>query len=605
MAICLTYLAYRTKHVFSSPDATLLIWATLAIEIAIAGKQKIVETSSIPRLLVLLSTFGLVRNAKGVRLPQPISNDSKLPKIDIFITYCGEGLEVLTDTVKAACHQYYPPSLFRVTVLDDSSSRDVSSAIAELQPVVRPSLHYATRNVKHHTHSKAANLNFGVHFIDTLPNERADYLAVLDVDMIPSPHWLRTVLSHLLHDPSVGLACPFQRAYNIAPNDPLGITPVAGLFEITTILQDLGDSGVCTGSGFLIRRSALDAIKGFPEESLQEDVLTTMALFAKGFRTVYVDGELQWGLAADTVPDWIRQRQRWTAGFLSISSYVFSKQGRDLPLGVRVSGALLGFFEGTTSGIWTIALFLVPLLVATGRPLLPLSSGGATPNRLPFRLAVLEFAAHSIVQALLCSLVDWRCDMLASPMQLWMAPYRLLSALRFYCFPKLLGHEVPAFTPTGISAALGKAEREARKRRRSCKKIVLWDCGAWIFLVVLGCCLLGGVRMVECMLSPWFFAGSKVAGRDVLEKFLVGMGWPPLFSFCLLSAKSAWTPISYAFDPPAVVEREQLLDRTDQAMVAHPKKNVKERGMRKKSQFFWLALAVYHVLFGMISESIS
>ncbi|KAL9011184.1 MAG: hypothetical protein Q9173_003949 [Seirophora scorigena] len=579
MAICLTYLAYRTKHVFSKPDTTLLIWATLVIEIAIAGKQK---------------------NCRNF-----IHNDSKLPKIDIFITYCGEGLEILTDTVKAACHQDYPPSLFRVIILDDSSSRDVSSAITELQPVVPPSLHYATRNVKPHTHSKAANLNFGLRFIDSLPNERAVYLAVLDVDMIPSPHWLRTVLAHLLQDPSAGLACPFQRMYNIAPNDPLCITPEISLFEIWSVLHDFGDSGVCTGSGFLIRRRALDAINGFPEESLQEDVLTTMALFAKGFHTVCVDGELQWGLAANTVPDWIRQRQRWTAGLLSISSYVFSKKGRDLPPGARVNGALIGFSEGTTSGIWTVALFLVPLLVSTGQPLLPLSSGGARPNRLLFRLAVLEFAAQSVVQALLCSLVDWRCDMLASPAQLWMAPYRLLVALRFYCFPKLLGHEVPAFTPTGISAALGKAEREARKRRSSCKKIVLWDCGAWIFLVVLGCCLLGGVRMVECMLSPWFFSGSKVAGRDVLEKFLVGMGWPPLFSHCLLSAKSAWTPISYAFAPPALVEREQLLDRTDQGMVAHPKKNVKERYMERKSQFVWLALAVYHVLFGVISESIS
>ncbi|KAI4094975.1 MAG: hypothetical protein LQ344_001822 [Seirophora lacunosa] len=427
-------------------------------EVTRGAEHALTYHAFVPRLLFLLSTFDIVRDAKGVRLPQAISNDSKLPKIDIFITYCGEGLDILTDTVKAACHQNYPSSLFRVIILDDSSSQDVSSAITELQPVVPPPLHYATRNVKPNTHSKAANLNFGLRFIDTLPNERATYLAVLDVDMIPSAHWLRTVLAHLLHNASAGLACPFQRLYNIAPNDPLGITPEFDFFEITSVLQDFGDSSVCTGSGFLIRRRALDAINGFPEESLQEDVVTTMALSAKGFRTVYVDGELQWGLAANTVPDWIRQRQRWTAGFLSISSYVLSKQGRDLPLRARVSGALFGVIEGTTSGIWTIALFLVPLLVA---------------------------------------------------------------------------------------------------------------------------------------------------GRDVLEKFLLGMGWPPLFSHCLLSAKSAWTPISYAFAPPALVEREQLLDRTDQAMVAQPKKNVKKRHMERKSQFFWLALAVYHVLCGMISEKIS
>ncbi|KAI4262262.1 MAG: hypothetical protein L6R42_002556 [Xanthoria sp. 1 TBL-2021] len=594
MAISLTYLAFRTKLVVSTQETTLLIWTALAIEIATA----------VPRLFHQILILGTAQNAKGVRLPRSISNESKLPKIDVFITYCGEGVAILTDTVKAACYQDYPPSLLRVIILDDSSSRDVASAITELQPVVPPSLHYATRNVKHHTHSKATNLNFGLHFTDTLRDGSARYLAVLDVDMMPSPNWLRTVLPHLLDDPSAGLACPSQRFYNIAPNDPLGMTPDISLIESMVVLQDFADSSLCTGSGFLIRRPALDAINGFPEESLQEDLLTTMALSAKGFRTVYVDGELQWGLAADTFPDWIKQRQRWAAGVLSISSYLCSNKGSDIPFGARVSVALWGIIDGSASVIWTISLFLLPLLISSGRPLLPSSSGGATQSALLFRLAVLDFATQSAVQALICSLVDWRCDMLGPVAGTWMAPYRLLITLRFYCFPKLLGHKVPAFTPTGINAALGKEEREARKRGRSCKKIVLWDCGAWIFLAVLGCCLLGGLRTMEGALSPWLFSEFKVAGRDVLEGFLLRMGWPPLFSLWLLFAKCAWTPISYAFAPPPFVDREQLLDRTGRVLVANPKKNVKECYMKRKSQLFWLVLAAYYVILGVVFEGV-
>ncbi|KAI4236711.1 MAG: hypothetical protein L6R40_006055 [Gallowayella cf. fulva] len=377
MAIGLAYLAYRTKIVFSSQDTTLIIWATLAIEIATA--------------------------------------------------------------VKAACCQDYPPSLLRVIILDDSGSGDVASAITDLQPAVPPSLHYATRNAKPHTHSKASNLNFGLHFSDALPNESAGYLAVLDVDMIPSPHWLRTVLPHLLNDTLADLACPAQRFYNIAPNDPLGMTPDLSLIESLIVLQDFADSSLCTGSGFLVRRAALDAIKGFPEESLQEDLLTSIALSAKGFRTVYVGGELQWGLAADTFPDWVRQRLRWAAGILSISSFLCSSKGRDLPIAARVSGALLGLVDGSASFIWTISLFLLPLLVLSGRPLLPSSSVAATQTCILFCLAVLEFAGQSAVQALLCSLVDWHCDMFAPVAGMWLAPYRLLVALRFYCFPILFG----------------------------------------------------------------------------------------------------------------------------------------------------------------------
>ncbi|KAL8882705.1 MAG: hypothetical protein Q9198_000338 [Flavoplaca austrocitrina] len=611
MTISLTYLAYRTKLVFSLGETTFFVWSALAIEIATAGKEAMVQSSSastqlillpVPRLFLQLSIFDSVQNAKGVRLPQSISNESKLPRIDVFITYCGEGLDILIDTVKSACHQEYPPSLLRVIVLDDSDSRDVASAITKLQPVVPISLRYATRGIKPHTHSKAANLNFGLHFTDTLEDGSAGYLAVLDVDMMPGAQWLRTVIPYLLHDSSAGLACPFQRLYNIAANDPLGMTPDISLIESMIVLQDFADSSLCTGSGFLVRRPALDAINGFPEESLQEDILTSIALSAKGFRTISVNGELQWGLAADTFPDWVKQRQRWAAGILSISSYLCSSKGRDLPFGARVSGALWGIIDGLASVVWTISIFLLPLLVLSGRPLLPSSAAGAMENSFLFRLAVLDFAAQSAVQALLCSLLDWRCDMFAPVAGMWLAPYRLLITLRFYCFPKILGHEVPAFTPTGVNAALGREEREARKRGRSCKKIVLWDCGAWIFLVVFGCCLLGGFRTTAATLSPWFFSGSKGVGRHHLDAFLVRVGWPPLFLLWLLFAKSAWTPISYAFAPPPFVEREQLLDRMDHVAIATPKKTVKELHMARKSQFFWLAFAAYCVVAGAVFE---
>ena len=56
---------------------------------------------------------------------------------------------------------------------------------------------------------------------------------------------------------------------------------------------------------------------------------------------------------------------------------------------------------------------------------------------------------------------------------LLLALYRLLITLHFHCFPKSLGHEVPAFTPTIINAALERKELDSRKRGRSCKKNVL------------------------------------------------------------------------------------------------------------------------------------
>ncbi|KAL8666631.1 MAG: hypothetical protein Q9168_007432 [Polycauliona sp. 1 TL-2023] len=589
MAISVIYLAYRATLVVSAQDATTCVWAALCIEISIA----------VPRLISQFSMLGALNKAKGARLPRSISDDeSTLPRIDIFITYCGEGLDILTDTVKAACRQDYPPSLLRVIILDDSSSADVASAITKLAPVLSPSLHYATRSVKHKTHSKAANLNFGLNLTATLPGGSASYLAVLDVDMMPSPHWIRTVLAHLLSDPSAGQASPFQRFYNIPPNDPLGMSSIHSGMESTLVLLDSADSALCLGTGFLVRRAALDSINGFPEGSLTEDLLTTVALAAKGLHTVYVEGDLQWGLAPSTFPGCLAQRMRLVAGHTSFATYLCSSKGSDVPFAARLSGAIWGINDIFSAVSWAVSIFLLPLLVLSGLPLLPSSSVGTLQNPLMFRLAVLDFAAQSAVQALLCSLVDWRCEILAPPMvpamEVWMAPYRLLITLR-YC----LQNTLPAFAPTGVNAALGNEELVGRKRGSPCLKVVLWDCRGWIFLIPLGCCLLGGFRTTESVLRPWFVSENRIVVRDLLDGFLVRLGWPPLFYLWLLIANGAWTPISYAFAPPPFVEREQLLDRTGQVAGAEPKEKAKEDHLAKKSQNVWLVFVAYYIISGV------
>lgn len=547
----------------------------------------------VPRLFTQLSVWSTTHTAEGARLRPTVPDGTKLPRIDVFVTYCGEGLGVVINTARAACAQDYPRSLFRVIVLDDSGSDDLAAAISTHHSNDLPNIHYASRDVPVHTHSKAANLNFGTRFARALPSGPADFFAVLDVDMIPARDWLPTVLPHLLSDPRAGLACPFQRLYNIPPGDPLGMGHDISTIESLTHLQDTRDGSFCTGSGFVVRRAALEAVGGggFPEDSLQEDVLTSLALAAAGWRTVYVPGCLQWGLAASTFADWVRQRQRWAAGILSVARHLASARARDLPVAVRLGGALWGAIDGSASFVWTATMFVLPLLILSGRPLLP----PPTPSsHLPvlFRLAVLDFVAQSAYQALLCSLVGWRMSLLAPVSALYTAPYRLAITLRCFLAPKLLGRAVPRFTPTGIDAALGKAERDARRKGRGLVRIVLWECGGWMYVVVLWACLAGAGVSVKRALRD----GEDRVGRRLLEGLVVRFAWPPLFLLWLVVVKNAWTPVRYAIAPPPFVEREQLLERRgregegDQG-VAYPKREVWERHMERHSQAFWLVVA--------------
>ena len=550
--------------------------------------------ASVLRLFTQLSAFSITSRADGNRLPQFIGDDDKLPRVDVFITYCGEGVDIVANTVKAALVQKYPPSLFRVIVLDDSASTKLAGAIAQLQETHYSNLHYASRNVHVETHSKAANLNFGLEFTDTLQGGSAEFVSVLDVDMIPEPQWLRIVLSYALQSPHAALACPMQHFYNMAPGDPLCMVVDLHSIESLINLQDFTNESFCTGSGFVVRRAALDQIKGFPEESLQEDLLTSIVLSAFGWQTVYVPCSLQWGLAANTFSGWIKQRQRWAAGIISISQYLCSPGARKLPFATRLIGALWGLIDGSASFIWSISMILLPLLVLSGKPLLP-----PLHLRLLSRLALLDFCAQSLFQALLSSLLDFRMSLLGPVSAIWTAPYRLATTLRFYLLPRLLGYPVPHFTPTGINASSGQSELEARRRNDSCLRLILWDCGAWMHLLCLVVCLAGAASAVNGALG----ASSHPASlQTVAQALVIRLAWPPLFFLWIVFVKNAWVPLAYAIAPPPFAKREDLLSSEEDTGAAYPKRTVKEDYMQKASQKFWFMVAGYYAVAFLIFE---
>ena len=73
---------------------------------------------------------------------------------------------------------------------------------------------------------------------------------------------------------------------------------------------------VCAGTAFLVRRRALDGIGGFVEGALSEDYVTGIALRAQGWKLLYLQQKLSAGLAAESMEDFVQQRQRWANGTL-------------------------------------------------------------------------------------------------------------------------------------------------------------------------------------------------------------------------------------------------------------------------------------------------
>ena len=525
----------------------------------------------------MLSASG---QAEGDRTVKAVE-DSDWPAIDILVPYCGEGDEMVLNTAKAACACDYPSGLLRAIILDDSHSHELAQRVEDMKKQW-PNLSYASRNVDVKTHSKASNLNFGIHYLESLEGAQAPYIAVLDADMIPEPMWLRCVVPHVLSHPRAALACPFQRYYNVPAGDPLEISSDLRSIECMMCLQDFSNNSWCTGSGFVVSSSALETIGCFPEDSLQEDALTSNYLSAAGLYSLYVPESVQWGRGPDTMPAYLKQTQRWAVGIISVAQFVCSGGAKKLPREVRHNLTLWGVVVGAASFIWTFALVALPLCVMIRKPLI-IPSQQVGHLRLLMRLSTLEFCTQTLYHTFMSSVVDFRMPIHGYFTSIWTQPFRASIVLRYFVIPKLFGRDLPNFTPTGISAD-GDAERAARAKgsRAACCKLLLWDCGAWIHLIVLLFSMTGAVAWLSAALKDY---SSNKSAHDVGLVALRGIAWPPILFLWAALTKAAWLPVSYAIWPPSLSARDTLMVRDSNRGVDYPSDKVKKDHMRRQSQW--------------------
>ncbi len=68
---------------------------------------------------------------------------------------------------------------------------------------------------------------------------------------------------------------------------------------------------MCTGSGWVARRSALSDIGGWPLVEAGEDFMCSTVLSNAGWKVAFIREELQCGLAPGSLRGHVKQRMRW------------------------------------------------------------------------------------------------------------------------------------------------------------------------------------------------------------------------------------------------------------------------------------------------------
>lgn len=217
--------------------------------------------------------------------------------LDVFVTVCGEPVEIVDATLRAALAIDYP---HRTYVLNDGrvAGRDNWRDIDAL--AFRLGLTCFTRTDG--PRGKAANLNHA------LARTGGDAIMTLDADHIAVPDLAERVLGYL-RDPKVGFVCTEQR-FDVGRYDVLNNAEPM-LYRAVQPAKDRDGAASSCGNGTLYRRPALSTVGGFSEWNIVEDLHTSYELHAAGWSSVYHPGPVSVGIAPATAAEYAKQRSRW------------------------------------------------------------------------------------------------------------------------------------------------------------------------------------------------------------------------------------------------------------------------------------------------------
>ncbi|PDT41532.1 MULTISPECIES: glycosyltransferase [Sinorhizobium] len=301
-AVALRYMIWRfTETVLPYPnDGANFYWVWFVFIVELLAFSEVVL------FLILMSRY-IDRSVEADELARPFfaRPESELPSVDIFIPTYNEPLDVLERTIVGALALDYPKDKLAVYVLDDGR-RDWLRTFCEGRGAI-----HVTRN--DNAHAKAGNMNNGLRV------SSGDFIAVFDADFVPYRRFLRRTLPFFL-DETIGIVQTPQHFFNVDPvQSNLGLENIWPdeqrlFFDEIAPSRDGWDVSFCCGSCSIARRTAVDMIGGFPTESITEDLLTTLSMLNKGYKTRYLSERLSMGLAAENLTGYFVQRERWCQG---------------------------------------------------------------------------------------------------------------------------------------------------------------------------------------------------------------------------------------------------------------------------------------------------
>jgi cellulose synthase (UDP-forming) len=282
---------------------------------------------------------------------------ARKPQVDVLICTYNEDKTILERTILGALAADWPN--VRIWVCDDGRREWLGELCAQY------GVTHLTR--ADNAHAKAGNINAALKRLAALETP-PDFVCILDADFVPTPALIPRALA-LMEDVDVGVVQTPQHFFNPDPVQyNLHLSRVwpdeqRFFFDVVMPTKDAWGGAFCCGTSSLSRFTALQAIGGFPTDSVTEDYLLTLRMAEVGYKTVYLNERLSLGLAPEGLAEYCVQRSRWCLGFVQIC------RGRNGPFSAKTRIPLIhrvmlveSFFNWSAMYALRIACLFAPIL---------------------------------------------------------------------------------------------------------------------------------------------------------------------------------------------------------------------------------------------------
>ena len=252
----------------------------------------------------------------SLRVPEYLS-------VDVFITACGESPALVERALQAAVNMR---GQHQTWLLDDGEDPRLEKMARRL------GAGYLVRNGRND--AKAGNLNAA------LSQTSGEIVVIFDVDHAPTPDFLERTLGYFRF-PKIG----FVQVMLTFENHTDGWVATAAadssldFYNPTSIGSDGIQSTTLIGSNALIRRAALESIRGY-QPGLAEDLATSIALHSAGWRSVYLPEPLAPGYAPPDIAAWFTQQLKWARGVFELLLTAYPRYFRQMSRSKRVAYAV-------------------------------------------------------------------------------------------------------------------------------------------------------------------------------------------------------------------------------------------------------------------------